>query len=94
MILPLHCRRATPYNKRAMIVASSLWITFVYKIRGLKSVTNVDPFYHSVLFASLFLGHQDRFKLYAIFLFAYVIVFSIMKLTQSVSSVYSNKHLN
>ena len=34
LILPLHCRCATPSNKRVMIVASSLWLTFVDKRRG------------------------------------------------------------
>ena len=33
-IPPPHCRRATPSHKCAMIVASSLWLTFFDKIRG------------------------------------------------------------
>ena len=69
LIPPPLCRGATPSHKRAMTVASSLWLTFVNKRRGgVHSVADVDPVRRGVLSASFFLGHQDGLEFHVIVL--------------------------
>ena len=63
---PRCCRHGTPSHKRAMIVASLLWLAFVDKRRGVQSVSDVEPFRRGVLSASFFLGHQDRLVFHTI----------------------------
>ena len=59
-IPPPRCRRATPSHKRVIIVASSLWITFVDKRREGTVSHQCWSVHRSVLSDSFFLGHQGR----------------------------------